>query len=218
MSNVITAAMVNELRQKTGAGMMECKKALVEVGNDMEKAITFLRERGLALAAKKTGRAANEGRIHSYIHSNGKIGVMLEINCETDFVARTEAFQALAKDICLHVAAANPQYLDRASVPAAMIDKEKEIYSEQLKTQGKPANVVEGILKGKLDKFYEDMCLLEQAYVKDDSKKVEQIITEASAETGEKITIRRFVRYELGEGIQKEEKNFAEEVAAQLKK
>jgi elongation factor Ts len=154
----------------------------------------------------------------SYIHAGGKVGVLLELNCETDFVARTEAFQSLAKDICLHIAAANPQYLDRASVPATMVDKEKEIYSEQLKTQGKPANVVEGILKGKLDKFYEDMCLLEQSYVKDDTKKIEQVVTEASAETGEKITIRRFVRYELGEGIKKEEKNFAEEVAAQLKK
>ncbi len=215
----ISSQDIAKLRTATGAGMMDCKNALEEAQGDMEKAGEILRKKGIVKAAKRADKIAAEGTVASYIHAGGKVGVLLELNCETDFVARTDAFQTLAKDICLHIAAANPQYLDRASVPATMVDKEKEIYSEQLKTQGKPANVVEGILKGKLDKFYEDMCLLEQAYVKDDTKKVEQVITTASAETGEKISIRRFVRYELGEGIQKEEKNFAEEVAAaQIKK
>jgi elongation factor Ts len=169
----ITSQDIAKLRASTGAGMMDCKGALEEAGGDMEKAGEILRKKGIIKAAKRADKIAAEGTVMSYIHAGGKVGVLLELNCETDFVARTDSFQMLAKDICLHIAAANPQYLDRASVPAMLIDKEKEIYSEQLKTQGKPANVVEGILKGKLDKFYEDMCLLEQTYVKDDTKKVE---------------------------------------------
>ncbi len=214
----ITSQDIAKLRAATGAGMMDCKAALEEAGGDMDKAAELLRKKGIVKAAKRADKIAAEGVIMSYIHAGGKVGVLLELNCETDFVGRTERFQSLAKDLALHVAAANPKFLDRASVPAELVEKEKEIYAEQLKAQNKPANVLEGILKGKLDKFYEEVCLLEQVYVKDDTKKIEQLLAEVSAETGEKTTIRRFVRFELGEGIEKVEKNFAEEVAEQLKK
>lgn len=216
----VTSQDIAKLRAATGAGMMDCKNALEEAGGDSEKAGDILRKKGIVKAAKRSDKVASEGVVSSYIHAGGKVGVLLELNCETDFVARTEVFQTLAKDFCLHIAAANPQFVDRASVPPALIEKEKEIYGEQLKVQDKPQSVIDGIMKGKLEKFYEEMCLLDQPYVKDDTKKVEQVITAASVETGEKITIRRFVRYELGEGIEKEVKDFAAEVAAaqQIKK
>lgn len=213
----ITAADITKLRSATGAGMMDCKNALEEAGGDQEKASEILRKKGIVKAAKRADKVAAEGVVASYIHAGGKIGVLLEVNCETDFVARTDGFKELVKEIALHIAAARPRYLDRTSVPAEMINKEKEIYSEQLRQQGKPENIIENILKGKLDKFFEEICLLEQPFVKDDSKKVQDLLAEKTIETGEKITVRRFTRYELGEGIEKEVKNFADEVAEQMK-
>ncbi len=213
---MVTAADIAKLRAQTGAGMMDCKGALEEAGGDMEKAADLLRKKGIVKAAKRADKIATEGAVISYIHAGGKIGVLLEMNSETDFVARTERFQNLAKDIALHIAAANPKYLERAVVPEELVAKEMDVYRAQLKAQGKPENIIENILKGKLDKFYEDICLLEQLYIKDDSKKIQQLLTEATAEIGEKISVRRFVRYELGEGIEKIVKNFADEVAEQV--
>lgn len=202
-----TADLVKELREKTGAGMMECKKALVESANDMEKAITYLRERGLAMAAKKSGRAANEGRVHSYIHSNGKIGVMVEVNCETDFVARTDDFQNLCNDLAMHVAAANPRYLDKEQVPAADVEKEKDIFRAQLADSGKPAQVIEKILEGKIGKFYEETCLMQQKFVKDPDNTIDQVVKAAIAKLGENINVRRYARFQLGEGAKAETTN-----------
>ncbi len=202
-----SADLVKELRERTGAGMMECKKALVESSNDMEKAITYLRERGMALAAKKTGRAANEGRIHSYIHSNGKVGVMVEINCETDFVARTDDFQALCNDISMHIAAVSPRYLDKEQVPAADLEKEKDIFRAQLADSKKPENIVEKIVEGKIGKFYEETCLLQQKFVKEPDLTIEAVIKAAIAKLGENITLRRFARFQLGEGAKAEQTN-----------
>lgn len=194
----ISAETVRDLREKTGAGMMECKKALVESGGDFEKAIDMLRRKGLATAAKKAGRTASEGMIGSYIHMD-KIGVMLEVNCETDFVARTEDFRGLVKDIAMHIAAASPTYLVREEVPQGVIEREKEIYKGQV--SDKPPQVVEKIVEGKLDKFYTETCLLDQIFVKDpdQKKKIRDIITEKVAKLGENIVVRRFARYQLGE-------------------
>ncbi|KAF0181289.1 MAG: elongation factor T [Nitrospirae bacterium] len=200
----ISAETVRDLREKTGAGMMDCKKALTETNGDMEKAIDILRQKGLASAAKKSGRSASEGLVGSYIHMD-KIGVMVEINCETDFVARTDDFRALVKDIAMHIAAANPQYVSREEVPANVIDREKEIYRAQV--TGKPAPVVEKILEGKLDKYFADFCLLEQVFVKDPEgkKKIKDLVTEKIAKLGENVVVRRFVRFQLGEGLAKAE-------------
>ena len=200
----ITAEMVRDLREKTGAGMMDCKKALTETNGDMEKAIDILRQKGLASAAKKSGRSASEGLVGSYIHMD-KIGVMVEINCETDFVARTDDFRALVKDIAMHIAAANPQYVSREEVPADVIEREKEIYRAQV--TGKPAPVVEKILEGKLDKYFADFCLLEQIFVKDPDgkKKIKDLVTEKIAKLGENVVVRRFARFQLGEGLAKAE-------------
>ena len=194
----ISAEVVRDLREKTGAGMMECKKALVESKGDFEKAIDTLRQKGLATAAKKSGRSASEGLIGSYIHMD-RIGVMIEVNCETDFVARTDDFKGLVKDIAMHIAAANPTYLSREEVPQHVLDREKEIYKAQV--VDKPAQVVEKIVEGKLDKFYSDVCLLDQIFVKDPDgkKKIKDIITEKVAKLGENIVVRRFARYQLGE-------------------
>jgi elongation factor Ts len=213
----ISASDIAKLRSTTGAGMMDCKNALEEANGDQEKAMEILRKKGILKAAKRADKVAAEGVVASYIHGEGKIGVLLELNCETDFVARTEMFKELVREISLHIAAARPKYLDRESVPTEMVEKEKEIYTDQLKQQGKPANIIENILKGKVDKFFEEICLLEQPFIKDDSKKIQQILAEKTAETGEKITIRRFARFELGEGIEKVAKNFADEVAEQMK-
>lgn len=195
---VISADMVKELREKTGAGMMECKKALQESNGDFEKAVTVLRQKGLASASKKAGRTASEGLVSSYIHMD-RIGVLVEVNCETDFVARTEDFRNLVKDIAMHIAAANPVYVSREQVPQETIEKEKEIYRAQI--SGKPPQVVEKIIEGKLEKFYNDTCLLDQVFIKDPEQKmkVKDLITEKIAKLGENIVVRRFVRFQLGE-------------------
>lgn len=211
----VTSAMVKELRERTGAGMMDCKKALVENNGDMEKAIEFLREKGLAAAAKKAGRIAAEGLVDSYIHMGGKIGVLVEVNCETDFVAKTDQFKALVHDVAMHIAAANPQFLKREEVPTEDLEKEKEILRVQALNEGKPEKIVERMVEGRIEKYYKEVCLLEQPFVKDPDKTIKDLIAEATASIGEKIDIRRFVRYERGEGIQKREDNFAEEVMKQ---
>jgi elongation factor Ts len=209
----ISAKVVAELREKTGAGMMDCKKALTEAGGDLAKAEDVLRKKGLSAAAKKTGRAATEGAVASYIHMGGKIGVLLEVNCETDFVGRTDGFQALVKDLSMHVAAAAPQYVRREEVPAEVVAKEMEIAKEQMRAQKKPEAMLEKIAAGKLEKFYSEVCLLEQPFVKDDKKKIQDVVTEAVAKIGENIQIRRFARFVLGEGLEKKQENLAEEVA-----
>ena len=211
----VTAAQVKELRVKTGAGMMDCKKALTETGGDFDKAVENLRKASLAATNKKAGRIATEGLVGSYIHGNGKIGVMVEINCETDFVARNEDFQQFVRDVAMHVAAMNPQYLDRDSVPADIVSKEKEILAAQIAEEGKPANIVEKIVEGRIGKFFSENCLMEQIFVKDtgDKKTLDAIQTDLVAKIGEKIRVRRFVRFELGEGMEKKNEDFAAEVA-----
>lgn len=201
----ISAGLVKELREKTGAGMMDCKKALAETAGDFEKAIEFLRKKGIASASKKAGRATKEGAVTSYIHGEGKVGVLLEVNCETDFVARTEQFRAFVKDVAMHVAAANPQYVRAEEVPADVIAKEKEIAVAQMAASGKPAAVLEKIAEGKIKKFYEDTCLIHQAFVKDPNKTIEQLLKETIAALGENIMIRRFARFQLGEGVKETE-------------
>jgi len=197
---VTEATLVKELREKTGAGFMDCKKALAETGNDIEKAMTFLREKGLAAAAKKAGRAANEGRIQSYIHGEGKIGVLVEVNCETDFVARTDEFQGLVRDIAMHIAAAAPRYLDKSSVSEADLDKERAIFRVQAEESGKKGPVVDKIVEGKIGKFYEENCLVHQKFVKNPDLTVEALLKNAIAKLGENMAIKRFVRFQLGEG------------------
>ncbi len=195
----MSALLVKELRERTGAGFVDCKKALENSNQDIEKAIQFLREKGLAAASKKAGRTANEGRIAHYVHGDGKIAVLVEVNCETDFVARTDEFQAFARDIAMHVAASNPRYLNKESVPCEDIEKEKEIYKSQAAQSGKPANILDKIAEGKLGKFYEENCLLHQKFVKDPDKTVEALVTEMVAKLGENIAVRRFMRFQLGE-------------------
>jgi len=196
----ISAAEVKELRERTGCGIMECKEALKDSDGDLEKAIEHLRKKGLATAAKKAGRTANEGLISSYIHAGGKIGVLVEIKCETDFVARTEKFQELAKDICMHIAASSPKCISREDFSEEKIEKEKEIYRAQLKESGKPEAIIEKIVSGKMEKtFFSQNCLLEQPFVKDTDKSVKDLITEKIAQLGENISINRFVRFQLGE-------------------
>lgn len=212
----ITAQMVKELRERTGAGMMDCKAALAETGGDMDKAVDLLRKKGLAAAAKKAGRVAAEGVVASYIHAGGKIGVLIEVNCETDFVAKTEEFQQLVRDIAMHVAASEPRFVRREEVTADVLEREREIYREQAAASGKPANVIEKIVEGKMDKFYAEACLLEQPFVKNPDQTVGQLVTEAVAKIGENIQVRRFVRYKLGEGIEKKATDFAAEVMAQV--
>jgi elongation factor Ts len=194
----ISADMVKELREKTGAGMMDCKRALSETEGDIEKAIDYLRQKGLSDAAKRTGRTASEGVIGSYIHPGGKIGVLVEVNCESDFVARTEEFQLLVKDLAMHVAASNPLYLRREDVPEEAIVREKNIYEAQAKEGGKPEKIVERIVQGKLEKFFQDVCLLEQPFVKDPDISVNQRVSSAVAKLGENIVVRRFQRFQLG--------------------
>jgi elongation factor Ts len=196
---VSEAILVKELREKTGAGFMDCKKALLESGNDIEKAMTYLREKGLAAAAKKAGRAANEGRVQSYIHGDGKIGVLVEVNCETDFVARTDEFQNLVRDIAMHIAAASPRYLDKDGVPAEDLEKEKAIFRVQAEESGKKGPVVEKIVEGKIGKFYEENCLVNQKFVKDPELSIEALLKNAIAKLGENMAIKRFVRFQLGE-------------------
>ena len=209
----VSAAMVKELREKTGAGMMDCKKALAEASGDSGKAEEILRKKGLSAAAKKSGRIASEGLVASYIHMGGKIGVLVEVNCETDFVARTEGFQLLVKDLSMQIAASAPLYVRREEVPADVVAKELEIFKAQARESKKPEPIVEKIAQGKLDKFYEQSCLMDQLFVKDDKKKVSDIVTEAVARIGENIQVRRFARFVLGEGLEKRQENLAEEVA-----
>ena len=208
----VSAPAVKELREKTGAGMMDCKKALAEAGGDFAKAEEVLRKKGLAAAAKKSARAATEGAVASYIHMGGKIGVLVEVNCETDFVARTEGFQALVKDISMQIAAAAPQWVRREEVPADVVAKELEIAKAQMRDQKKPEAILEKIATGKVEKFYGEFCLLEQPFVKDDKKKIQDVVTEAIAKIGENIQVRRFARYVLGEGLEKKQDNLADEV------
>jgi elongation factor Ts len=209
----VSASVVKELREKTGAGMMDCKKALTEAGGDFAKAEEVLRKKGLSAAAKKSSRAATEGAVASYIHMGGKIGVLVEVNCETDFVARTDGFQALVKDIAMQIAAAAPQYVRREEVPAALLEKEMDIARFQAREQKKPEAIVEKIAQGKVEKFYKEVVLMEQAFVKDDKKSIADVITEAVAKIGENIQVRRFARYVLGEGLEKKQENLADEVA-----
>jgi elongation factor Ts len=209
----VSAQLVKELREKTGAGMMDCKKVLAEAGGDFAKAEELLRKKGLAAAAKKSTRAATEGAVASYIHMGGKIGVLVEVNCETDFVARTEGFQSLVKDIAMQIAAAAPLWVRREEVPPEIVAKELEIAKAQMRDQKKPEAILEKIATGKLEKFYETNCLLEQPFVKDDKKKIQEVLTDAVAKIGENLQIRRFARFVLGEGLQKKQENLAEEVA-----
>ena len=216
----ITAAAVKQLREKTGAGMMECKNALVEAGGIEDKAIDILRTRGLASAKKREGRIAAEGIVGSYIHMGGKVGVLVEVNCETDFVARSDEFQQLVKDIAMHIAAAEPRFVSSAEVPADAVEKEREIAKAQAKNDpknaSKPDQVIDKIVEGRLNKFYEETVLLDQPFVKDPSKTVGELVTEKVSKTGERITIRRFTRYKMGEGLDKRGEDFGGEVASLL--
>ena len=216
----ITAAAVKQLREKTGAGMMECKNALIEAGGNEEKAVDILRARGLASAKKREGRIAAEGIVGSYIHMGGKVGVLVELNCETDFVARGDEFQTLVKDIAMHVAAAEPKYVSREEVPANVLDHEREIARAQAKNDPKNANkpeqVIDKIIEGRLNKFYEETVLLDQPFVKAPEKTVGELVTEKVAKTGERIAVRRFTRYKMGEGLDKRSEDFGSEVASML--
>lgn len=211
----VTAQMVKELREITGAGMMDCKNVLVETNGDIEEAIKVLREKGLAKAAKKAGRIAAEGAVVSYIHG-GRIGVLLEINSETDFVAKLDEFQEFAKDVAMQVAAANPRFVRREEVSEADLDAEREILRAQALNEGKPEKIVDKMVEGRIEKFYKENCLLEQPFIKDGDKTVNELLMEKVAKIGENISIRRFVRFEVGEGIEKKVENFAEEVAATI--
>ncbi|MEA4925403.1 MAG: translation elongation factor Ts [Syntrophomonadaceae bacterium] len=213
----VTAALVKELRERTGAGMMDCKKVLVETCGDIEKAVDELRTKGLAKAAKKAGRVASEGVVVSYIHGKGRIGVLVEVNCETDFVGNTDEFRQLAYDIAMQVAATNPGYLSREDVPADELEHEREVLKAQAREEGKPEKVIEKMVEGRIEKFYKENCLLEQAFIKDPDKTIQALIHENVAKIGENITVRRFTRYELGEGIEKEQSDFAAEVMSQIK-
>jgi elongation factor Ts len=200
MATAITADQVKQLRDRTGAGMMECKAALAEAKGDMEEAVTLLRKRGLAQAAKRAGRATAQGLIGSYIHMGGKIGVLVEVNCESDFVARTEDFQSLVKEVAMHIAAADPKWVRREDVPAEAIDKEKSIYRAQMESTGKPANVLDKIVEGKLGSFYSQFVLLDQPSIRDPGVTVAQLVAQTSAKTGENISVGRFTRFRVGEG------------------
>ena len=208
----ISAQLVKDLRERTGAGMMDCKKALAESAGDFGKAEEWLRKKGISRAESKSARAAAEGLVGTYIHG-GKIGVLVEVNCETDFVARNEDFQALVKEISMQIAAVNPKWVRREDVPADVLAKEKEIHQAQLREQKKPEAIWEKIIAGKLEKYFETVCLVDQVWIKDDKKKVKDLITESVAKIGENITVRRFARFEVGEGIEKKKEDLAAEVA-----
>lgn len=213
----VDAKSVKELRERTGAGMLDCKKALEEANGDLTKAVEILREKGLSAAANKAGRAATEGVVESYIHAGGRIGVLVEINCETDFVGKTDQFKEFARDIAMQIAAAAPRYVRREEVPAEEVEKEKEILKAQALNEGKPEKIVEKMVEGRINKYYEEHCLLEQAFIKDPDKTINNLLNEKISTIGENISIRRFVRYELGEGLEKKVDNFVEEVMAQVK-
>ena len=212
---MITAEQVKELREMTGAGVMDCKKVLVETDGNMDKAVELLRERGIAKAAKKASRIAAEGLVEAYIHS-GKYGALVEVNSETDFVSKNEEFRTFVRDIAMHIVAANPKYVSRDEVPADVVESEKEILKAQALNEGKPAAIVDKMVEGRISKFFEEVCLLEQPFIKDPDKTVQEVLTEKIATIGENIVIRRFVRFERGEGIEKKKENFAEEVMKQI--
>ncbi len=211
---MVTATDIKALRERTGAGMLDCKKALNENEGNLENAIDWLRQKGISKAAKKSGRAASEGLVEAYIHGGGKIGVLLEINCETDFVAMTDNFQALARDIAMHIAATSPEYVSKEDVPADAIERERKVQLARVMEEGKPEHIAEKIVEGRMGKFYEEICLLEQAYIKEDGKTVGQVLTDAVATIGENIQVRRFSRFVMGEGLEKKSEDFADEVAA----
>lgn len=215
---MFTAQDVQKLRQATGVGMMDCKKALTETNGDFDKAVVYLREKGMAAAAKKADRIAAEGAVVSYIHGGGKIGVIVEVNCETDFVARADNFQTLCKDIAMQIAASNPKYIRREEVPAEVIESEKAIALQQAINEGKKPEFADKIVNGRLEKYFKEVCLMEQEFVKDPSKDITAVINDAVLAIGEKISIRRFVRYEMGEGLEKRQDNLAEEVAKMMNK
>jgi elongation factor Ts len=212
----VSAAQIKLLRERTGAGMMDCKKALTECNSDMDKACDFLREKGLAAAAKKEGRVAAEGTVESYIHGGGRIGVLLEVNCETDFVARGDEFKVLVRDLGLHIAAANPQYLNKEDVPADVLQHEKDILRAQALNEGKPEKIIEKMVDGRIEKFYKEVCLMDQPFVKDPDKSVRDLVLDKTAKIGERIVIRRFTRYELGAGIEKRQDDFAADVMKEI--
>ncbi|MBA3392455.1 MAG: translation elongation factor Ts [Deltaproteobacteria bacterium] len=211
----VTATLIKDLRERTGAGMADCKKALVEVGGDVDKAIDYLRTKGLAKAAKKAGREATEGSVVSYIHGGGRIGVLVEINCETDFVARNEDFVAFTKEVALQIAAMNPQFVRKEEVDPSVVEKERAVLLAKAKESGKPDQVVQKMVDGQISKWMKEICLLDQSFVKDPDKTIDQVQQALIAKIGENIKIRRFVRFELGEGLEKKKGDFAAEVAAQ---
>ncbi len=216
----ITMSAIKKLREKTGAGMMDCKAALTEAGGDQAQAIEILRKKGMATADKKSGRVTAEGAVGSYIHMGGKVGVMVEINCESDFVSRGDEFQQLVKDVAMHIAATDPRFLKREDVPAEVLEKEREILLEQLKNDpknaSKPEEVLNKIIEGRLNKFYEENVLLDQAFVKDPSKTIDELVKEKIASIKENISVRRYTRYKMGEGIEKKQDDFAAEVASMV--
>jgi elongation factor Ts len=214
----VNATLVRELREKTNAGMMDCKKALEETGGNFEKAVDWLRQKGLSSAAKKAGRVASEGLVESYIHSGGRIGVLLEVNSETDFVARNEGFREFVKNVAMHIAAMNPLAVSSEQIPADLIERERSVLTAKAKEQGKKAEMIEKIVEGQIKKWLSEQCLLEQAYVKNPDLKIGDYLKETIAKIGENLVIRRFVRFELGEGIEKKQDDFAAEVAAQTRK
>ena len=208
----VTTALVKELRERTQAGMMDCKKALLATDGNIEKAVEYLREKGLSAAVKKAGRVASEGMVDSYIHMGGKIGVLVEINCETDFVAKTDTFKALVHDVALQIAASNPLFISKDEVPTANLEKEREILRAQALNEGKPEKIVERMVDGRIEKYYKEVCLLEQPFVKNPDITVQDLVNEATLASGEKIAIRRFTRYKLGEGIEKKVSDLASEI------
>jgi elongation factor Ts len=211
----VSAAQVKELREKTGSGMLDCKNALVETNGDIDKAIDLLREKGLAKAANKSGRIAAEGLVDAYIHG-GRIGVLIEVNSETDFVAKTDEFKNFVKDMAMQVAASSPKYVNKEDVPKEEVEREREVLTHQVINEGKPEHIASKIVEGRLEKFYEQICLLEQPFIKEPSIKVKDLLNEKIAKIGENIKIRRFARFEVGEGLEKREENFADEVAKQM--
>ena len=211
----ISASLIKELREKTGAGMMDCKKALAETDGNMDKAFDYLREKGLSSVAKKSSRITSEGLVDSYIHG-GRIGVLIEVNSETDFVAKNDEFKRFVRDMAMQVAAVNPKYISREEVPEEKLAHEKEVLTEQARQEGKPEKIIEKMVEGRLEKFYEEIVLLDQKFIKDSDKKVKDILNDLIAKIGENIKIRRFVRFEVGEGLEKKNEDFAEEVAKQM--
>ena len=213
----ISASLVKELREKTGAGMLDCRNALQETDGDLDKAVDLLREKGLSKAAKKSSRIAAEGLVEAYIHG-GRIGVLVEVNSETDFVAQTDEFKEFVKDVAMQIAASSPKYVSREEVPEEIINHEKEVLTQQAMNEGKPQNIAEKMVEGRIEKFYKEIVLLEQPFIKDPDKSIETLLKEKIAKIGENIKIRRFVRFEVGEGLEKREENFADEVAKQMGK